>query len=680
MRTPLLLSRASVGMAAVALVVAASSIAPSPVAAETPENIALATGAHAPDVAVSYVPAWNSAAALNDGAFAPTDDLGAMWGTWGADPVPDADVATYTWDTPVTVSASTVFLWQNAGVGDGGVRIPAGWSLEYQDAAGEWEPVSGDDVAYPLPAFDPAQPRTSLAPVDVTFDAVTTRALRLTLEREVVDGVAHATSVIEWQVSGVAGPDEPEPEPSDGFIAAEDVAVRTLTGVLPALPARIWVTGADAPLREAAVTWDTVTRANVARPGTFAVTGRVAGYDAQTVEATVFVSDELSEAMTSIDYTSVITAPRVAPVLPATVRATFDDGTAASGIPVTWDPIEPGSYADAEAVFDVSGTVAGSTGGALATVFVVAPVDQTTPLVSIAFGTAPEGSGWYVTAPEATVTAQKTAADIASIEFSLDAGSTWQPYTGPVALAGQGDVSILARATATDGAMGEARASAKIDTVAPVTGDRIEVVDGVSALVTLSPTDAEPGSGLSRTVWSDGPDADPAGASNNMYATYEKPFSVELTDAPRFVHVRSQDVAGNEESTRTITLPSRTGNPTPEPTPEPTPTVAPTPEPTPTATPEPTATPTPTATPEPTAGPLPTGTASPAPSAPVAPPAPQTPSGTATGLAKTGVGLPIAALALGTGALLGGAMLAAQRRRRAAAAEYRTPTDAGASS
>ncbi len=88
MRTPLLLSRASVGMAAVALVVAASSIAPSPVAAETPENIALATGAHAPDVAVSYVPAWNSAAALNDGAFAPTDDLGAMWARGAPTPCP----------------------------------------------------------------------------------------------------------------------------------------------------------------------------------------------------------------------------------------------------------------------------------------------------------------------------------------------------------------------------------------------------------------------------------------------------------------------------------------------------------------------------------------------------------------------------------------------------------------
>lgn len=561
MHTPRFLSRATVALAALALVVGASAAAPSPVAAETPGNVAVVTGEHAPDVAVSYVPPWNSAAALNDGASSPTDNLSAMWGTWGISPAPDTDVATYTWDTPVTVSASTVYLWQNAGVGDGGVRVPAGWSVEYQDAAGDWEPVSGDDVAYPLPAFDPAQPKTSLAPVSVTFDAVTTRSLRLILQRQVVDGSPHATSVIEWEVTGVAAPDEPDPDPSDGFVAAEDVAVRTLTGVLPILPTRVWVIGADIPLRDIPVTWDAVSTANVAQPGTFAVSGRVDGYDAQTVEATIFVADELSQTMTSIDYTSVITAPGVAPVLPATVRVAFDDGTAASGVPVTWDAISADAYANAEAMFDVSGTVAGFSAGALATVFVVAPVDQTTPLVSIAFDGAPEGSGWYITAPKATVTAQKTASDLRSIEVSLDAGATWRPYTEPVAVDGQGEVTVLARATAVDGAVGEARASAKIDTVAPVTRDTVEVVDGVSAVVTLSPTDAEPGSGLARTVWSDGPDADPAGASNNMFATYEKPFSVELTDAPRYVHIRSQDAAGNEEPTRTITLPSRTATP-----------------------------------------------------------------------------------------------------------------------
>uniref|UniRef100_UPI0019553FB9 hypothetical protein n=1 Tax=Microbacterium sp. B24 TaxID=95616 RepID=UPI0019553FB9 len=83
-----------------------------------------AASEHAPEVTVSYVPPWNSAAALNDGRTGPTDDLAAMWGTWGADPAPDADLATYTWDVPVALSGSTLYLWQNYGVQDGGVMIP----------------------------------------------------------------------------------------------------------------------------------------------------------------------------------------------------------------------------------------------------------------------------------------------------------------------------------------------------------------------------------------------------------------------------------------------------------------------------------------------------------------------------------------------------------------------------
>ena len=80
MHTPRLLTRASVALVTLALAVGTAAAIPSPVSAETPGNIALATGEHAPDVAVSYVPPWNSAAALNDGASAPTDNLNAKIG------------------------------------------------------------------------------------------------------------------------------------------------------------------------------------------------------------------------------------------------------------------------------------------------------------------------------------------------------------------------------------------------------------------------------------------------------------------------------------------------------------------------------------------------------------------------------------------------------------------------
>ena len=73
---------------------------------------------------------WNSAAALNNGAVGPTNTLSAMWGTWGAPGNPTQDIATYTWENPVTVSSSKLYLWQNhlTPGGDSGVMIPAALS------------------------------------------------------------------------------------------------------------------------------------------------------------------------------------------------------------------------------------------------------------------------------------------------------------------------------------------------------------------------------------------------------------------------------------------------------------------------------------------------------------------------------------------------------------------------
>ncbi|MDF2664416.1 MAG: Ig domain protein [Microbacterium sp.] len=539
--------------------------------AETPANIALASGEHAPEVSVSYVPSWNSAAALNDGRSAPTDDLGSMWGTWGATPTPAADTATYTWSSPVTVSSTTVYLWQNDGVQDGGVMIPSAWSIDYQDSAGEWKPVTGSSLAYPLPAFDSTAPKTSLEPVSASFDAVTTRAVRLTLQRQVSGGEARATSVIEWQVDGIPASDDPAPGTGGDAVAVQDVAVRTITGTAPNLPERVWVSPENGPLRDVDATWAPVPASSYAQAGSFEVAGTVAGDDAVTVKATVYVADRLSGQISSVDYTSVVTGPGVAPVLPRTVLARYDDGTAASDVAVTWSSVAPAEYATAESVFDVAGAIASFGPGAVATVFVVAPANQTTPVVTVSFDSSPAGSGWFLETPKATVTAQPTRADIASVEISLDGGATWSAYTDPVPVGVEGEVDVQARATATDGAVGSATAQARIDTRAPVTTATIDVVDGTSATVTLIAADGDRGSGASRTVWSDGPDADPAGPTNNMFATYEKPFSVELTQAPRYVHVRTQDVAGNEEQTQTILLPARAVQPSPEPTPEPTP-------------------------------------------------------------------------------------------------------------
>lgn len=542
---------------AVTLALAAAAAVSAPAtAAEEPFNVALASGENAPAVEVSYVTGWNSAAALNNGNVGPTNTYTQMWGTWGAPGNPTQDIATYTWERPVTVSSSKLYLWQNRITGDAGVMIPAAWKVEYRTAAGEWAPVTGAGLEYPLPVLDTANPVSSLPPVQATFDAVTTTAVRLVLDRVVFEGQRKATSVIEWEVWGVDAPVvEPEPEDPNAFLDSERVAVRTLTGTAPTLPERVWVIGEDGPLTYVDVEWAAIAASNYAAAGEFEVVGDPAGYDGQTVTATVFVADALSEAIDAVDYTATITTPGVEPVLPDTVRATYDDGTASSEVDVDWAAIDPASYAEADAIFDVAGAVAGYEPGALATVFVVEPLTQAEPIVAIEFDSAPQGSGWYTTAPSVTITADETASPVTTIEYSLD-GETWQAYAQPFTLEAQGEVTVSARATSEDGAVGEASESIKVDTVAPQTGIDWIVVDGTSVTVTLTPSDAEPGSGVTRTVWSDGPDPSPTGETNNMFATYEEPFSVQLTTEPRYVHVQAQDAAGNVEQHVTVELPT----------------------------------------------------------------------------------------------------------------------------
>jgi hypothetical protein len=46
-----------------------------------------------------------------------------------------------------------------------------------------------------------------------------------------------------------------------------------------------------------------------------------------------------------------------------------------------------------------------------------------------------------------------------------------------------------------------------------------------------------------------------------MYATYEAPFSVQLTPEPRYVHVQTQDAAGNVEAYATVLLPAAGAEP-----------------------------------------------------------------------------------------------------------------------
>ncbi|HJA03687.1 MAG TPA: Ig-like domain-containing protein [Candidatus Microbacterium stercoravium] len=547
---------------------AAGALTAAPAAANAADeavDVALASGANAPTVDVSYVTGWNSAAALNDGDAEATDDYTKMWGTWGDPDDPEQDWASYVWDEPVTIDSSSLTLWQNHLTGDSGVMLPTAWNLEYRDDAGEWAPVTGEDLTYPLPELDEENPTSSMPAVTASFDEVTTTGVRLTLDRAVVDDERKATSVIAWQVWGEHVPaPEPEPEDPDAFLIAEDVAVRTTLGEAPSLPERVWTIPENGPLAYTDVVWDSIDPADYAEEGAFEVSGAPDGFDSQSVTAEVHVAEALSDTIEAVAYSSTITTPGIAPVLPDTVSATYDDGTRSSVVDVEWEDIDAADYATADAVFDVAGTVAEFAAGAVATVFVVEPSELAAPIVSIELDSAPQGSGWYTSVPTVTVSADETASPVASIEYSLD-GENWSAYTEPFPVDAQGEVTVSARATSEEGETGSAQTTVKVDTLVPETTVDVEPAeDGTSATVTLTASDSDSGSGVTRTVWSDGPNPSPTGEENNMFATYDEPFMVELTDEPRYVHVRSEDAAGNIEEYVTVELPRRGGE-SPEP-------------------------------------------------------------------------------------------------------------------
>ena len=154
--------------------------------------------------------------------------------------------------------------------------------------------------------------------------------------------------------------------------------------------------------------------------------------------------------------------------------------------------------------------------------------DVTPPVVTVSLPDA-NASGWYTTAPSATITATDDISGVDSIEYRLGTSGDWTTYTAPVALT-DADTVIQARATdkeenTTDDDDLVTR-QVKIDTVAPevsgtISGDRV---------LTVTADDAH----LSSVEYS---------FDGNAWAPYTAP--VQLGDAELTVSLRAKDEAGN---------------------------------------------------------------------------------------------------------------------------------------
>ncbi len=460
----------------------------------------------------SRVTGWNQVAAINDGnAPWPVTAESDAWGTWGqpAD-ANNAFTATLTWPAPVRVDTTRVLFHSN---GDpGGVMPPSSWTLERLEADGvTWSPVPGAS-GYPTAEGEL---------VTVEHDPVSTTALRMTLVR---DGASYP-GIVEWEVLA----DEP--------VDVEDVAVRTLVGQAPQLPAQVEVVYADGQRVDADVTWQDVPAERYAAEGSFTVNGFVVG-TSTLAQATVWVRPTDAVQINTFAPVDVSTVAGTAPDLPARVVATYNDGSAAS-LPVAWDAVAPEQYA-AAGELTVEGTVEGTDKRPVATVTVLAPPAQA-PVVMLT--TTPEvpPSQWFTGAVDVAVTATDDTDPAPAVEVRVDGGD-WAPYTGPVTLSADGSHTVRARATDADGAVSpEKQLVVSIDTAAPEVAASF---DPVRRRLSLTTTDG--GSGPATTEYAIG---------DAGWTSYTTPVLVQEEATVRY---RATDVAGNTSAEGSVDVPAPT--------------------------------------------------------------------------------------------------------------------------
>ncbi|WP_216853349.1 Ig-like domain-containing protein [Phytoactinopolyspora halotolerans] len=320
------------------------------------------------DVSCSYTSPWESCAAVNDGIDPPqsNDSSNPRWGTW---PETGEHWVELTWDDPVRVDASDMYFFADVPAGgSGGVQTPASWAMQYW-TGDEWVDVPGAS------GYEVAADQYN----STTFDTVSTTRLRATLQSRPEAG---GVGVLEWKVYAEA------PE------SIRELHVPTLEGHVPDFPETVTAVHRDGSRAELPVVWPPIEPEQVATGGTsFEVTGVVQGA-ALPATATVYVRFTDAVEITSLAEEEVMTLAGVAPQLPPTVTATFNDGSRDNvSTTVNWEDVDPGQYAE-PGTFTVTGQVAGTSIQATATVVVLdgtppedACPDGYSPDETVTFGT-----------------------------------------------------------------------------------------------------------------------------------------------------------------------------------------------------------------------------------------------------------------------------------------------------
>lgn len=429
------------------------------------ENAALHQRGSVRKVSATFTetPAWKGS--VNDGRVLQTAVVPPNhWTNYRSIPQSQSgDSLVYQWDGTVRVNSSKVWF----DVDSNALRAPASWKIQYLDADGTWK-----DVTNPS-AYTTTTGKAN--PNAVTFDAVTTTALKLDMTGQAVDGGYASVAVAEWEV----GSDSSE---SPAITAPKSVT--TATGTAPTLPATVDVKYGN-PTVASPVIWRPVDASSYAKVGSFTAYGVVAGVPGEAseqgnVSVNVTVQDGYQPAAdtTKPTVTVAVTANAgnsewltTAPF--ATVQAT-DDTAPIAKLEISADQGKSWT------------TIAANANAAIATLSQQGDVEvwaRATDQAGNVSDVAKAGGKVDSAAPTVTAAADKeertltltaddgTGSGVASIEYRIGTDGQWATYSKPIAAPSASRATVYYRAT--DKA-GNVSASAKTDipsdTSVPLTG------------------------------------------------------------------------------------------------------------------------------------------------------------------------------------------------------------------
>ncbi|RIJ77417.1 glycoside hydrolase family 43 [Nakamurella silvestris] len=355
--------------------------------------------------------------ALNDGraltALLPPDQWGNYRGTTSSN---ESDWVSYQWQAPVRINSAGIQFHQDSNW----IRPPASWVMEYLDVAGVWKPVVNATYPTAVNTWN-----------TVTFDAVTTTALRATFKGRASGAYFNSVSVSEWEVYAV--------DPT-GY---NPVAVGTKPAVAPVLPEAVRLNYASGPSVWAPVNWKPFPANDYATPGTFTVQGRAVGYSAAMVTATVTVSptaetpvvpDTLAPNVSlSVSgtqgkdgwYSSAVVA-RISADDDTVYRAEISTRTGTGAWTVTPNVRHVDVPVSAQGSVTISGKATDAAGNTSAEVSRTVKIDTTVPTSSAVVDPVTRAT---------TITAADALSGLDVVEYRFDGVGNWITYTPGTAVA-----------------------------------------------------------------------------------------------------------------------------------------------------------------------------------------------------------------------------------------------------